>query len=69
MANWKSARFSNGSRKIFEKGNKGFAKLEDVFAKYADQLTDVPADREKLRAKTVVVSNLEYDWSLNDAGR
>ena len=53
----------------FEKGNKGFAKLEDVFAKYADQLTDVPADREKLRAKTVAVSNLEYDWSLNDAGR
>ena len=53
----------------FEKGNKGFNKLEDVFAKYADQLTDVPADREKLRAKTVAVSNLEYDWSLNDAGR
>ena len=53
----------------FEKGNKGFNKLEDVFAKYADQLTDAPADREKLRAKTVAVSNLEYDWSLNDAGR
>ena len=53
----------------FEKGNKGFNKLEDVFAKYADQLTDVPADREKLRAKTVSVSNLEYDWSLNDLGR
>ena len=53
----------------FEKGNKGFAKLEDVFAKYADQLTDVPADREKLRAKTVAVSNLDYDWSLNDVGR
>ena len=56
-------------REDFEKGNKGFAKLEDVFAKYADQLTDVPADRDKLRAKTVAVSNLEYDWSLNDAGR
>ena len=53
----------------FEKGNKGFSKLEDVFAKYADQLTDVPADREKLRAKTVAVSHLEYDWSLNDLGR
>ena len=53
----------------FEKGNKGFSKLEDVFAKYAEQLTDVPADREKLRAKTVAVSNLEYDWSLNDVGR
>ena len=53
----------------FEKGHKGFAKLEDVFAKYADALTDVPAEREKLRSKTVSVSNLEYDWSLNDLGR
>jgi Protein of unknown function, DUF547 len=53
----------------FEKGNKGFNRLEDVFAKYADQLADAPADREKLRAKTVAVSHLEYDWSLNDLGR
>jgi hypothetical protein len=53
----------------FEKGNKGFAKLEDVFAKYADQLTAVPAEREKLRAKSVSVSHLDYDWSLNDLGR
>ena len=53
----------------FEKGNKGFAKLEDVFAKYADQLTVVPAEREKLKAKSVSVSHLEYDWSLNDLGR
>ena len=56
-------------REDFEKGNKGFSKLEDVFAKYADQLTPNPADREKLRAKTVPVSNLDYDWSLNDVGR
>ena len=53
----------------FEKGNRGFARLEDVFAKYADQLSPVPADREKLRAKNVSVTNLEYDWSLNDLGR
>ncbi len=53
----------------FEKGNKGFAKLEDVFAKYADQLTAVPAEREKLKAKSVSVSHLDYDWSLNDLGR
>ena len=56
-------------REDFEKGHKGFSKLEDVFAKYADQLADAPADREKLRAKTVAVSHLEYDWSLNDLGR
>lgn len=53
----------------FEKGNKGFAKLEDVFAKYADQLTGVPAEREKLKAKAVSVSHLDYDWALNDLGR
>ena len=56
-------------REDFEKGNKGFAKLEDVFAKYADQLATAPADREKIRAKSVPISNLDYDWSLNDVGR
>ncbi len=56
-------------REDFEKGNKGFAKLEDVFAKYADQLTAAPADREKIKAKSVSISNLDYDWSLNDLGR
>jgi hypothetical protein len=53
----------------FEKGNKGFSKLEDVFAKYANQLTDVAADREKLKAKSVSVNHLDYDWLLNDLGR
>jgi Protein of unknown function, DUF547 len=56
-------------REDFEKGHKGFAKLEDVFAKYADQLSPNAADREKIRAKNVSISNLDYDWSLNDAGR
>lgn len=53
----------------FEKGQRGFAKLEDVFAFYADQLADDAAGRDKLRAKTVAISYLDYDWSLNDAGR
>ena len=56
-------------REDFEKGNKGFAKLEDVFAKYADVLATAPADREKIKAKSVPISNLDYDWSLNDLGR
>jgi Protein of unknown function, DUF547 len=56
-------------REDFEKGNKGFNKLDDVFAKYADQLAANPADRDKLKAKGVSISNLDYDWSLNDAGR
>ena len=53
----------------FEKGYKGFSKVEDVFAKYADGLsTDATAIAE-IRAKTASVSHLDYDWSLNDAGR
>ena len=56
-------------REDFEKGQRGFSKLEDVFAFYADQLTDDAAGRDKLRAKTVSISFLDYDWSLNDTGR
>jgi hypothetical protein len=56
-------------REDFEKGNKGFSRLEDVFAKYAEQLTDVGAEREKLKAKSVSITHLDYDWSLNDLGR
>jgi Protein of unknown function, DUF547 len=53
----------------FEKGNKGFGKLEDVFAKYADLLTTDEAARAQIKAKTVSISHLDYDWSLNDTGR
>jgi Protein of unknown function, DUF547 len=53
----------------FEKGNKGFAKVEDVFAKYADLLTPDETARNQLKAKTVSISHLDYDWSLNDLGR
>ena len=56
-------------REDFEKGQRGFSKLEDVFAFYADQLTDDAASRDKLRAKTVGINFLDYDWSLNDTGR
>ena len=42
---------------------------DDLFAKYATQLTDNPADQAKLRAKTVSVKRFEYDWSLNAVGR
>jgi len=56
-------------REDWEKGHKGFAKLEDVFAKDAPQLTDDAGDQAKLRAKTVPITFLEYDWSLNAVGR
>jgi hypothetical protein len=56
-------------REDFEKGHQGFTKVEDVFAKYADLLADAPAYREKIRTKHVVVTHLDYDWSLNDLAR
>lgn len=51
----------------FEKGNKGFAKLEDVFAKYAELMTSDAAAQAQIKAKTVSISHLDYDWSLNDS--
>jgi len=53
----------------FEQGHGGFKQVEDVFAKYADQLSDQPAERAALKARTLGVGHLDYDWSLNDAGR
>lgn len=53
--------------KDFEKGHKGFSSINDVVAKYADQLADAPDDRAQLRSERVPVHFLEYDWSLNDA--
>ncbi len=53
----------------FEKGHNGFLKVEDVFAKYAAQLSDDPSDRAKLLARTLAVNHLDYDWSLNATGR
>jgi hypothetical protein len=53
----------------FEKGHKGFDQVEDVFARHAVQLSDDPAAQVKLKAKTIPVSHLDYDWSLNALGR
>jgi hypothetical protein len=56
-------------REDFEKGHQGFNKVEDVFAKYAAQLSDDPAEQGKLRARMLAVNHLDYDWSLNAIGR
>jgi Protein of unknown function, DUF547 len=53
----------------FEKGYKGFGKVEDVFAKYADAMSSDAAAQAQIRTKTVSISHLDYDWSLNDQGR
>ena len=56
-------------RQDFESGQRGFNRLEDLTARYAEQLADAPADRERIRAGNVPISFLEYDWSLNASGR
>jgi hypothetical protein len=56
-------------REDFEKGHQGYAKVEDVFARYAAQLSDDPAEQARLRSGTLAPSFLDYDWSLNAVGR
>lgn len=56
-------------REDFEQGHQGFAKVEDVFARYAPQMSADPAVQQQLRARALPVRHLDYDWSLNDAGR
>jgi hypothetical protein len=53
----------------FEKGQKGFSAVEDVFAKYATQLSDKADEQAAIKAKSLPVSHLDYDWSLNVIGR
>ena len=53
----------------FEKGNAGFKRVEDVFARYADQISTDPTERASLKASIVPITYLEYDWALNDLGR
>ena len=82
MADRTRNRFADGKLQVsaifkwfkqdFEKdhpGGSGIKQQSDVFAKYADLLADAPADREKIRANSVEITYLDYDWSLNDAGR
>ena len=79
MADRTRNRYANGRAEVsmifkwfkedFEKGHKGIKKMDDVLARYAEQLADAPADRDKLRAGGVAISHLDYDWSLNDSAR
>lgn len=51
----------------FKQGYKGITSLPAFAARYATQLTDAPADRERIKAQDVSVGFLDYDWKLNDA--
>lgn len=53
----------------FEKGNAGFASIEDVFARYADKITSDPQAQTRIREKKAPISFLDYDWTLNDVAR
>jgi len=55
--------------KDFEQGHKGFSSVQDVVAKYAEQLADAASDRARLRTKNAPIRFIEYDWRLNDIDR
>ena len=56
-------------REDFEKGHKGLSRIEDLFARYATQLTDKPDEQARLKSGSMAVNHLDYDWSLNAIGR
>jgi Protein of unknown function, DUF547 len=56
-------------REDFEQGHRGWRRVEDVTAQYAELLTDDPALRDRLRRRDLRVAYLDYDWSLNDQRR
>lgn len=51
----------------FRLGHRGIGSLPSFAARYADQLADLPADRERIRSGQVEIAFTDYDWSLNDA--
>ncbi len=51
----------------FKAGYKGIASLGAFAGRYANQLADAPADRERIKAGGADIGFLDYDWKLNDA--
>jgi hypothetical protein len=56
-------------REDFETGHKGVRNLEQLVLRYADALGVPAADRPGIRAGSMRIRYLDYDWSLNDTGR
>jgi Protein of unknown function, DUF547 len=50
----------------FRAGYRGITSANMFYARYADLLADLPADRERIRNQRAAVSYLDYDWKLND---
>ena len=53
--------------KIFEWFREDFEPLERYLARYAAALADNAAEQEKVAARSLVITFLDYDWSLNDS--
>ena len=51
----------------FRLGHRGIASLPAFAARFADQLADAAADRERIRGAGVDIGFTDYDWALNDA--
>ncbi len=56
-------------REDFERGDLGLKRLPDLFARHAERLSDDPATLAQLRAGTLTIEFLDYDWTLNDRRR
>lgn len=50
----------------FRLGHRGIDSLPAFAARYADQLADAPADRERILSGRVDIAFADYDWALND---
>ncbi len=50
----------------FRLGHRGIASLQAFVGRFADQLADAPAERERIRSGTVDMAFADYDWALND---
>jgi hypothetical protein len=67
LFDWYADDFKKGGKSFL--GYPGFASLADLGARYADLLADTEPDRAALRARTVPIGFITYDWSLNDVPR
>lgn len=64
---WYADDFRKGGQSFL--GYAGFTSVAEVGARFAELLADSEADRTLLRARQARVAYLDYDWSLNAAGR
>ncbi|PSJ17673.1 DUF547 domain-containing protein [Nitrosomonas supralitoralis] len=53
-------------REDFERGWKGWNKLDQFFAHYVDSLADTPETKALIIAGGIKIRFLDYDWALNE---